>query len=480
MTTSRVIPKVTVDLDIDGALVDVYVRRALSVPAQLELTYAIAPHAPLPSVTAGPVEVRVEGHAASLFVGEVTATRVELGPGGQRRFVVRAYDRLHRLRRHRPVRLFTETDLFRLAEGLLSAAGCTLATSGRAPVRASIVQHDVDDLTLLVHEAARVGRYLRADGREVELIDLDEHIVQATLRAGDNLLEASVETNVHEVFGEHVAWGASLDDASAHHASARDTTLPEGTQHHVDGLARAEGEVRAMAVAARARSRLGARVLKAVVEGDPELVPGDAVDVEGVGDDETFVMTAVVHRVDHHLGFVTEIDSSPPPTFELDRATTLASGVVCDVEDPEARRRVRVRLTATADVQTPWLPVCLPGGGARKGFVTMPDEEDVVLILAPRGDLANAVVLGGLYGRNEAPSSGTSGGKNHRYAWTTHAGQVVELDADRGVVRVDDGRGTHLEMNEDETLLHSSTDLRIAAPGRRMVLLADAIDFEQG
>lgn len=481
MTTSRAIPKVLVDCDgtVEGALTEVFVRRALSVPAQLELVYEIPVHAPIPELE-GEIVVRVEGCSDALFDGTITATRLEVGPGGRRRFVVRGYDRLHALRRQRSLRLFTETDLFSLADGLASTVGCSLVSSGSAPIRASIVQHEVSDLDLLASEAARAGRYIRANGTEIELVDLDEYEVKGPLVLGETLLEASVETNVHEVFADHVAWGFSLDDAEGYSASANDGDLATGERHLSGQLVRAEIESHALALAARTRARLGAKILRAVVEGDPALVPGDAVDVKGVGPDATFVLTSVVHRIDHRLGFVTELDTSPPPSFEGPRAAVVAAGVVSDVGDPAARRRVRVRLFAVGDVETPWLPVCLPGAGPNKGFVTMPDQGDVVLLLAPRGDLANAVVLGGLYGRQDAPASGTAGERNHRYAWTTHAGQFVEMDADHGVVRIDDGRGTRIEMNEDRTTLHSATDVLFEAPGRRFVIKADTIDFERG
>ena len=75
----------------------------------------------------------------------------------------------------------------------------------------------------------------------------------------------------------------------------------------------------------------------------------------------------------------------------------VALGIVSDVQDPLARKRVKVRFpwAATAD-SSDWLLVCIPFGAA--GLSAQPKTGDSVVVGFMFGKEENAIVLGKVAG----------------------------------------------------------------------------------
>lgn len=95
-------------------------------------------------------------------------------------------------------------------------------------------------------------------------------------------------------------------------------------------------------------------------------------------------------------------------------AVGVASALVVDVEDPEARGRIKVRFPWLRDGKEEaetWARVSLPLGGNATGFWSLPEVDDEVLVAFEHGDLARPVVLGSLWnGADAPPPGGGSGG----------------------------------------------------------------------
>jgi phage baseplate assembly protein gpV len=120
------------------------------------------------------------------------------------------------------------------------------------------------------------------------------------------------------------------------------------------------------------------------------------------------------------------------------------------------------------------------GAGSDKGLVALPDVGDRVLILFPRDAMGEGVVLGGLYGTTGTYDSGVEAGKVRRYTLRTPAGQRVILDDAHQRLRVEDQTGSYVELGPEKVQVHAAVDLDIEAPGRSVVIRAQAIDFERG
>jgi phage baseplate assembly protein V len=205
-----------------------------------------------------------------------------------------------------------------------------------------------------------------------------------------------------------------------------------------------------------------------------------------VGGAGRYVLAAATHTVDPERGYLTELSTSPPEPLARSAAPAAALpgcpalGLVSRVDDPAGAGRVRVELPAHGGLETDWLEVLCAGAGPGKGFVALPDVGDRVLLLAPGGDFAQALVLGGLYGPDGPPDAGVEGGRVARSNVHTAAGQRLLFDGTGRRVRIEDGAGSWIELGPERVEVHAAADLTIEAPGRRLLLRAERIDFERG
>jgi len=87
-------------------------------------------------------------------------------------------------------------------------------------------------------------------------------------------------------------------------------------------------------------------------------------------------------------------------------------------------------------------------------------------------------VLGGLYGPGGPKDPGVAQGGTRRYTLGTAGGHRVRLDDEGRTLRVESSGGSYVEMAPDKVTLHAAGDLEITAPGRKIVISGQAIDFQ--
>ena len=150
------------------------------------------------------------------------------------------------------------------------------------------------------------------------------------------------------------------------------------------------------------------------------------------------------------------------------------------IDDPAKLGRVRVSLPTYGNVETDWMGVLSAGAGAGKGFMTLPDIGDHVLVLFAHKDPGQGVVLGGLYGVQEPPDVGIDGGVVRRYTLLTPGGQRIRLDDGQQTIRLENSGGSYCELSPQKVRVHAAVDLEIEAPGQRVVIRGKNIDFERG
>jgi hypothetical protein len=265
-----------------------------------------------------------------------------------------------------------------------------------------------------------------------------------------------------------------------------DEVLQDDSQ--ADGIAQAELD----------RRVAGDVVLWGVAEGDTQLQPGATVDISGVADSLAgcYVLTTVKHVIDHQKGYISEIDTAPPVPRSQSGAAASTLGLVTQVDDPDGMGRVRVMLPNYGGVETSWLQVVVPGAGAGKGLIALPDVDDRVLVLLLNEDPDQAVVLGGLYGVGGPPDAGVEDGTVRRYTLTTPGTQRIRLDDGEETIKIENSNGDFIQLTPQEVRLgdsqgslieltpglcriHSAADLEIRAPGKKVTISGQAIDFER-
>lgn len=506
MSPVAALPRVIVE--VDGAplppedaatLASVRVQQGLSVPALCELAFT-APPGPLGSAAAkaagARLRVAVPGRSEALFLGEVTAVEHAYGPAGQREVRLRGYDKLHRLRQRQPLRVHVEVTAADLAAELVADIGAAVEADAPGPLWTRLYQHRQSDLELLREVCERCGLFFTLRGDTLHLTTLEGGGTPLPLALGSSLLEARIEFNADPACRsvQVAGWDPQRIEprqgsAEAPRSGRQVTAVVDPAQVGGTGERTLSGETPASdrQAEALAQAELDRRVAREVVfwgiaEGDPRLRPGARIEVEGVARPlaGTYVVAAATHTIDPTSGFITEISTRPPEPRERARGTVATLAVVTRVDDPDKLGRIRASLPAYGDLETDWMSVLSPGAGAGKGFVSLPDTGDRVLVLFAREDPAQAVVLGGLYGMDGPPDAGVEDGAVRRYTLLTPGGQRMRFDDHRRTIQLEDGAGSSLEMSPDVVRLRAAVDLEIEAPGRRVLIRSDKIDFERG
>jgi len=505
MSATLIFPEIVVRLDGNmlveedaGTMEEVRVQQHLSLPTLCELAF-LNPKGPLAvpesRLAGSKLRVEVVGHSDPLFAGDVTAVEYAYLPSGGVKVRVRGYDVLHRLRKRQPVRAHVQVTLLDLARELVADLGLSVEAPEPGPLWQRLIQHHQSDLGLLQEVAERCGLYLVLRGDVVHLITLRGLGETLALKLGESLLEVRIETNGDSACRTVSASGWDPWRIEQHEGRAstprvgREVNIEVspscwgGTGEHTLTNETAQNDPQAEAFAQAELDRRIARevTLWGVAEGDPRLLPGARVEIQGVADPVagTYVLTSVTHTIERGKGFVSEILSVPPPPPDRAVSASMAVGMVTRVDDPENLGRVRVSLPALGNVETEWMAVLATAAGSAKGMVALPEVGDQVLVLLPRQDPAQGIVLGGLYGRKVPPDWGVEGGAVQRYTFLTRSGQKLRLDDSRKLVRLENSDGSYIELAPEKVRLHSEADLEVEAPGRSVVLRGSSVDFQK-
>lgn len=477
-----------IDSALAAAVASVRVQQRLSLPALCEVTFSqrAQPLEDLPEIGAR-LTLRIDDDAL-LFEGDITAVEYASRPATGRVVRVRAYDDLHKLRASQPVKAHTEFTPASLARELASSVGLEVECDEDGQTISRSIQHRQHDLGYLTEICTRAGLEFIVEDGVLHLLRLEESDELVDLELDDTLLEARVEVNASRLCKSVVAQGWDPQSRDLYGGSADADVVPdELTDSLSAALARTltdellldETHADEVAAAELARRNHGALSVWGIAQGDVRLRPGATVNIRGVAPDEkTAVLASVDHTIARTTGFRSEFSNELPERRVRERGAIAAPGIVTHVDDPDGMGRVKLTLPTYADVETEWLPIVTAGGGASKGLIAVPDVDDLVVAIFPRGEPGLGFVLGGLY-RESHPDSGIDEGRVKRFSFLTAGGQKLQFDDTRGSIRVENKHGSYVELTPEKLLVHAATDLDIEAPGRAVTIRGNTIDFQR-
>jgi hypothetical protein len=197
-----------------AALGAVRIAQRLSCPAQCELRIVGAHHAPAFPI-GDPLVVRFATDEEAAFDGEVTAISHVFSADGLPEIRVRAYDRLHRLRKRQSVRAFLDTDVVSLAGELVADLGLSVDADADVPPWPQLVQHRQSDLELLDEVAQRAGLWFVLRDDHLQLLTLAGVDDPIPLGYGRELIEVAVEQNSDPACRSVTALGWEAGEAVA-------------------------------------------------------------------------------------------------------------------------------------------------------------------------------------------------------------------------------------------------------------------------
>jgi len=106
-------------------------------------------------------------------------------------------------------------------------------------------------------------------------------------------------------------------------------------------------------------------------------------------------------------------------------------GVVVQNKDPDNLDRVKVRLPwlDQGDVdQTHWAQLLTPMEGKKFGWYTLPDIDDVVVVMFISGDTSQPVIVGGIWSKPDFSPEPNEDGKNNFRGYRSRSGHRLILD----------------------------------------------------
>lgn len=175
----------------------------------------------------------------------------------------------------------------------------------------------------------------------------------------------------------------------------------------------------------------------------------------------------------------------------------LAVAVVTDNGDPENLGRVRVRLAFHNNNQESyWARVAAPMAMADRGWYSLPEVDDEVVVGFEQGDITMPVVVGSVYsGRNPPPSNNSDGANNTRIFKSRANSELhfnddspasVELKLedgksilfdDSGITITDETNTIQIESSSGKISISSSGDIDLQAGGSLSMQASSSISM---
>ncbi len=474
---------------------------------------------------------------ATLIVGEVTAIEPVFAAEGVE-LRVRGYDRAHRLNRGKHTRTYGDANpqgggisekqiietIVRETEGI---TGVKVEAGWLDRVKYSyVMQYNQSDWEFLWARARRLGYQLYVEDKTLYVRDAGAHRGKAGERPaklvwGENLrsfeprltavrqvdqalvkgwnpAEKQPVEGVAQDAGEGTVPKIGLTASSKPHALVQ-KAFGKGAEEVVVGRP-VRNLDRAKEMAAARFSEVESKFVRAngaCRQGDPRLIAGRLVTVEGVGEkfsgdyyvtgarhvysQGTYrVMFGVSGRSPNTLGAILRGDEERGRGIQ-----GVVTAKVVSLDDPEGLGRVQVLFPwlpkdKDAELASNWARIAAPMAGAERGFLFLPEVDDEVLVAFEHGDVGHPYIVGALWNKKDKPPTGTtevlSSDKKYvnQRVLRSRSGHLIVLDDTEGEeqIIIQDKTGKNsivINSKENSMQIRVDGDLTIEAGGKLVI-----------
>ena len=116
----------------------------------------------------------------------------------------------------------------------------------------------------------------------------------------------------------------------------------------------------------------------------------------------------------------------------------LVEAIVVDNVDPEELGRIKVKFPTLPETpDSYWARLSMPMAGQERGWMTIPEIDDEVLVSFVRGDINNAIVVGSLYNGEDTPPYANEDGENNLRVFQSRSGHRLTFDDTDGSERIE-------------------------------------------
>lgn len=436
-----------------------------------------------------------------IFTGEVTALEPEFSADSVAQFVVRGYDKRHRLLKAHTQTFLNVTDSD-IVKKLAGAAGLATQTiTSTTVVREHVFQDNQTDLAFMQMLAQRNGFELTmsADGKlsfrkpltadPVELkwretlrsfhprMSLIDQVGSVEVRSWDRQQKkAIVATSTPDSAVPAIGGSSLASEKGAVYPSSKyvETRVPVETQKDGDNLA------------AALATQIGVSFAEAegVAFGNTALLPGTRVKIGNIGTrfGGTYSLSSTRHLYSSAEGYDTHftIEGTQPQQIadlvagNTPRSSTwlgVVPAIVTDTADPKKINRVKVKFPTLTETHTStWAPVIAPGAGNNRGIQWLPEVNDEVLVAFESGDINHPYVMGGIWNGKDAPpetAAVAAGQTNIRILKSRlgHIFKMVDAAASKGIEIIDSSGKNKIMIDTvtNKITITSQADIEVTA-----------------
>lgn len=116
----------------------------------------------------------------------------------------------------------------------------------------------------------------------------------------------------------------------------------------------------------------------------------------------------------------------------------LVEAIVVDNKDPDKLGRVKLKFPLLPDMPDSfWARLVMPMAGQKRGWMTIPEIDDEVLVAFVHGDINHAIVVGSLYNGVDVPPYANEDGDNDLRVFQSRSGHRLTFDDKKGDERVE-------------------------------------------
>lgn len=435
----------------------------------------------------------VHGRRKIILTAEVTALEPELT---QERIelVVRGYDRAHRLYRGKTTRTFVKQSYADIFKQVVQEAGLSaqvIMTNMVSQKFDYVVQDAQSDIAFLRELASSTGYCITVDKRTVTFAPDSQRTAAAPLQEfGETLMSFRARITVAAQANEVEVRGW---DPSAKRPIVGTASAPSQHPAINNGATGGESAKKAFSKAAKVvvcdrpvRDGQEARTLaqatldelagdylsiEATCLGEPALRAGATVELQKVGKrfSGTYHVTATRHEYANGLYRTTIYVSGRNPTSilspiqgadERQLVRGVVVGVVTNVNDPQKIGRVKVKYPWFDErLESDWVRIAVPGGGAQRGLMALPEINDEMLVAFEHGDMNRPYIVGGLWNPKDKPPAAAVNGEGQVTLRTirTRAGHTVEFledgPAGKGAIEIKTATGLFVKLSDNDKLI---------------------------
>ncbi len=459
----------------------------------------------------GSVEILLKSSSdlTSILKGEITAVEPEFSNDFTAILVVRGYDKGHRLNRGNKTRVFVEVKDSDIVTKIAQETGLRVQADATTQVHKHVFQHAVNDWMFLHERARRNGYEMRVDDGTLYFSKLTTNRTEVDLAWGQSLqsfyprMTVAKQVSTVKVKG----WDPKTKQGILGTANSSSSQPAIGLGKWGGGLVQSafasvevlevrhpvQSQAEATTMAQSILDEINAGFLEADGKafGNTALKPGVKVNISKVGTKFSgkYVVTTARHTYNTTEGYMTDF------TVQGARAQTMADlihqgqseertkqlwggiviGIVTNNNDPENMARVKIKFPWLDDsLESNWARVSMPGAGASRGMMWMPEVNDEVLIAFEHGDFDYPYVVGAVWnGQDAMPETTANAIKNGKVevrVMKTRLGHVIKLtDSDSAktieIIGADQNTNIKFDETNKKITIESKGDMAITATG---------------